>query len=127
MQTLVVYDIPNDRARTKIATVCQDYGLDRIQYSAFLGNLQRTHQEELLKKIGSKLGKLAGKVHLFTICEKDWRLKLEIVQAGQPEKEPGSGESDSAAESKGEQAIAEVEDGGSRGTVNLHGDGSQTV
>ncbi len=63
MQTLVVYDIPNDRARGKIATVCQDYGLDRIQYSAFLGNLQRTHQEELLKKIGSKLGKLAGKVH----------------------------------------------------------------
>ncbi len=80
MQTLVVYDIPSDRARGKIADVCQDYGLDRIQYSAFLGDLQRTHQEELLKKIGSKLGKRPGKVHLFTMCEKDWRLRLEIVQ-----------------------------------------------
>ncbi len=80
MQTLVVYDIPNDRARGKIADVCQDYGLDRIQYSAFLGKLQRTHQEELLKKIASKLGKRPGKVHLFAICERDWQLKLEIVQ-----------------------------------------------
>ena len=102
MQTLVVYDIPNDRARGKIATVCQDYGLDRIQYSAFLGNLQRTHQEELLKKIGSKLGQLAGKVHLFTICEKDWRLKLEIVQAGPPEKDMGDGESDEVTRASGQ-------------------------
>lgn len=80
MQTLVVYDIPNDRARGKIANVCLDYGLDRIQYSVFAGDLQRTHQEELLKKIAAKLGKRPGKVHLFAICEKDWRLKLEIVQ-----------------------------------------------
>lgn len=80
MQTLVVYDIPSDRVRDKIADVCQDYGLDRIQYSAFLGNLQRTHQEELFKKIAGKLGKQPGKVHLFGICERDWQLRLEIVQ-----------------------------------------------
>ena len=46
------------------------------------------------QQIGSKLGQLAGKVHLFTMCEKDWRLKLEIVQAGPPEKDMGDGESD---------------------------------
>ena len=99
MQTLVVYDIPNDRTRTRIADVCLDYGLDRIQYSAFLGNLQRTHQEELLKKIGSKLGKLAGKVHLFTICEKDWRLRLEIIQEGrEDEDEQPKGQASQATE-----------------------------
>lgn len=87
MQTLVVYDIPNDRARGKIADACQDYGLDRIQYSAFLGDLQRTHQEELFKKIVAKLGECAGKVHLFTICEKDWRLRLEIIQEGEGEED----------------------------------------
>jgi CRISPR-associated protein Cas2 len=89
MQTLVVYDIPSDRIRTKIADVCQDYGLDRIQYSAFLGNLQRTHQEELLKKIAGKLGKRPGKVHLFGICEKDWQLRLEIVQEAKDQETNG--------------------------------------
>ena len=106
MQTLVVYDIPNDRARGKIADACQDYGLDRIQYSAFLGNLERTHQEELLKKIGSKLGKQAGKVHLFVMCEKDWRLKLQIIQEGRPDEDQPDGDS---------------------GTTDVHGDGSQAA
>ena len=90
MQTLVVYDIPHDGARNKIADACKDYGLDRIQYSAFLGDLARTHQEELIKKIGSKLGKRPGKVHLFSICEKDWRLKLEIIQEARESEEASS-------------------------------------
>ncbi len=127
MQTLVVYDIPNDRARTKIADVCQDYGLDRIQYSAFLGDLQRTHQEELLKKIGKQLGKRPGKVHLFTMCEKDWRLKLEIVQEGQEnEEEAGAnkdtgGPGDKATRRQGEN------DNGDNGTPDVHGDGPQAA
>jgi len=80
VKTLVVYDIPNDRVRTKIADFCLDYGLDRIQYSAFLGDLTVTYQEELMLRIGERLGKLPGKVQLFTICEKDWRGRMEIIQ-----------------------------------------------
>ena len=80
MKCLLVYDIPDDRTRTKIADFCLDYGLDRIQYSAFLGNLARTYQEELILKIGERLGDRAGKIQLFTMCEKDWRQRLEIIQ-----------------------------------------------
>jgi len=87
MKTLLVYDIPDDRARTKIADFCLDYGLDRIQYSAFLGDLARTHQEELVMKIGERLGERAGKVQLFVMCEKDWRERLEIVQEGEEDGE----------------------------------------
>jgi len=32
---LVVYDIEDDRARTKISAACLDFGLERIQMSAF--------------------------------------------------------------------------------------------
>jgi hypothetical protein len=39
MQSLLIYDIPDDRARQKVADACLDYGLERIQYSAFLGEL----------------------------------------------------------------------------------------
>ena len=82
MKTILVYDIPHDGTRAKIADFCLDYGLDRIQYSAFQGDLNRTHQEELILKIGERLGRREGKVHLFTICEKDWEQRLEIVQTG---------------------------------------------
>ncbi len=79
MQCVVVYDIVDDNKRTKIADVCIDYGLDRIQYSAFLGNLAPTHQEELMLKIESVLGKLPGNVQLFPVCEKDWAARRVIA------------------------------------------------
>jgi len=41
MHLMVLYDVSSDRIRTKIATACEDYGLDRVQYSAFYGRLSR--------------------------------------------------------------------------------------
>lgn len=92
MKTILVYDIPDDGTRAKIADFCLDYGLDRIQYSAFQGDLSRTHQEELILKIGERLGRRGGKVHLFTICEKDWGQRLEIVQEGEEDGGGGVGD-----------------------------------
>ncbi|MGB9880221.1 MAG: CRISPR-associated endonuclease Cas2, partial [Anaerolineae bacterium] len=37
MRCVVVYDIPDDRVRARVADVCLDYGLERIQFSAFQG------------------------------------------------------------------------------------------
>lgn len=80
MKCLLVYDISHDRTRTKIADFCLDYGLDRVQYSAFLGDLARTHREELMLKIGERLGDRRAKVQLFVMCQVDWRQRMEIVQ-----------------------------------------------
>ena len=80
MNCLLVYDIPDDQARAKIADFCLDYGLDRIQYSAFIGNLSRTHQEELMLKIKKRLGKKAGNIQLFPVCAKDWENRLKCIQ-----------------------------------------------
>lgn len=80
MRCLVVYDIPDDRARAKIADYCLDYGLDRIQYSAFMGDLARTRQEELMLRIGARLGSKPGKVQLIPVCDKDWRRCIDILQ-----------------------------------------------
>ena len=54
IRCLLLYDIPDDRVRTKVADFCLDYGLDRLQYSAFLGRLSANHQEELMLKIERK-------------------------------------------------------------------------
>ncbi len=75
---LLVYDIEEDGRRTKIADACLDYGLDRIQYSAFTGKLSRTHQEELMLKISHLLDETPGKVHLYEIDEKAWNHRLII-------------------------------------------------
>ena len=78
--TLLVYDIPDDRKRTKIADACLDYGLDRVQFSAFLGWLLPTQQEELFLKIKKILGKKHGNIQLFPICADDWKKRKVIEQ-----------------------------------------------
>ncbi len=81
MWCIVIYDIVSNRVRNKIADICMDYGLNRIQYSAFAGDLLRTHQEELMKQARHKLGKSAGKVYLFCIAEPEWARRLEVNTA----------------------------------------------
>jgi CRISPR-associated protein Cas2 len=85
MQTLLIYDIPDDRVRTRIADVCLDYGLLRIQFSAFMGDLSRTHQEELLLQIKKRLGRKAGNVQLFPLDEQTWSRRRVIDQRGKSE------------------------------------------
>lgn len=84
MKCLLIYDIPDDRARSKIADFCLDYGLDRVQYSAFVGDLSRHHQEELMLKIGKRLGKAAGRIDLFAICKTDWENRQSLSQVMPP-------------------------------------------
>ncbi len=78
MTTLVIYDIPDDRIRDRMATACKDYGLVRIQYSAFLGELNHNRREELAYRLRHTLGRNEGNVQLFPICDKDVRLRVEI-------------------------------------------------
>ena len=84
MRCLLIYDIPDDGVRTKVADFCLDFGLDRVQYSAFLGQLSVNHQEELMLKIGKKLGKSPGRIHLFPLCKEDWS-KRQVVEQGMEE------------------------------------------
>jgi CRISPR-associated protein Cas2 len=98
MQCVVVYDISDDGKRGKIADVCQDYGLDRIQFSAFTGDLAPTHQEELMLKLASVLGKLPGKVQLVPVCEKDWSARRVIDQKPAPSEVEGESKDESGAE-----------------------------
>ena len=77
---LVIYDIPHDGTRNKVADCCLDYGLDRVQYSAFVGELSRTHQEELFLRIKRRVGKRAAKVHIVVISTDDWARRLVVEQ-----------------------------------------------
>ncbi|MGQ9472366.1 MAG: CRISPR-associated endonuclease Cas2 [Candidatus Aminicenantales bacterium] len=77
--TLVIYDIEDDRVRLRISEICKDYGLERIQYSAFAGNLNKNKREELFLKLSKTIGNQVGKIIIQPLCEKDVRDQKIIV------------------------------------------------
>jgi CRISPR-associated protein Cas2 len=77
-----MYDITNDRIRGKVADACLDYGLDRIQFSAFYGRLGRNHREELMLRIMNLLGDETGKIELVPVSETSWSQRISICQEG---------------------------------------------
>jgi len=89
MRYLLIYDIPDDRIRTKVADYCLDYGLDRVQYSAFVGRLSRGLMDELLQKIRRKIGSQAAKVMIIPIPADAWKARVEWTQEA-PDQEPAS-------------------------------------
>ena len=96
MQALLIYDIPDDRARTRIADACLDYGLLRVQYSAFMGELSRTHQEELMMQIKRRLGRKPGNVILFPLDQQSWSQRRVIEQRATPRGKEDGDDTDSA-------------------------------
>jgi CRISPR-associated protein Cas2 len=87
LKTLVIYDIEDDRIRLRISEACLDYGLTRIQYSAFLGILNRNKREELFLRLTAILDSNAGKIMLQPICHKDVQQVL-IKENDKPQPEP---------------------------------------
>lgn len=79
MHTLVIYDVPSDKLRNKIADVCLDYALERIQFSAFLGDMTPNRREELLKKIKKCMGKNEGNVQIYPLCDRCLRQRQQIL------------------------------------------------
>ena len=85
MRYLLIYDISHDGIRMKVADACLDYGLERIQYSAFMGELSRTHQRELWVQIEKRIGAASASVHLYPLDEKSWTHRRTIQQCKEEE------------------------------------------
>jgi CRISPR-associated protein Cas2 len=64
---LVLYDITDDKTRTRVSEACKDYGLDRIQFSAFSGRLTRAAREELEMRLGKTLGSESGMITVIQL------------------------------------------------------------
>ena len=63
----VVYDIPNDKIRSKVSNSLKDYGLRRIQKSVFEGDLSYNRAEELSYVIDRILGDEEGDVRIIFV------------------------------------------------------------
>ena len=78
MYTLVIYDITDDALRLKIAEACKEFGLVRIQKSAFLGKIDSQKRKSLRHRLKEILGNNPGNIQIFLICEADIRFREMI-------------------------------------------------
>jgi CRISPR-associated protein Cas2 len=81
MLTWVVYDISNDKTRTKIAKRCLDFGLYRVQKSVFLGDVALNRVEEIILFSRELMNLETDSVYIFPICQDDFD-KVRIVGQG---------------------------------------------
>ena len=89
LQTLVLYDVPHDRTRTKVSSKCLDYGLVRFQYSAFQGPLTKNRREELALVLHDLIEVYGGKVALVPVCQSDCSGRIDLYVEPPPLEAPG--------------------------------------
>lgn len=65
----VLYDIQNDRCRTKAAKLCQQVGLYRVQYSCFLGKLTANEKDGLRLQLEKLIDEDKDRVYIFPMSQ----------------------------------------------------------
>ena len=81
MLVWVIYDIVENKTRSQIARVCKQYGLYRVQKSAFLGNLNKNEIDELSIKAGDSIDLNKDSLYIFPMCEEDFKKVKLLGQA----------------------------------------------
>jgi CRISPR-associated protein Cas2 len=77
----VFYDIRDDRTRNRAARACKDFGLERIQFSGFVGYLTRNKREELAIKLRDVISERDGKILIQPVCDKDFKEYKEYISS----------------------------------------------
>ncbi|MCD8478960.1 MAG: CRISPR-associated endonuclease Cas2 [Candidatus Cloacimonetes bacterium] len=81
MLTWVMYDIVQDRIRNKVVKCCEKSGIYRVQYSVWLGELNRTQCKELRTIIEDLINQEQDKVYIFPMCREDFNSCILLGQA----------------------------------------------
>ncbi|WP_367391827.1 CRISPR-associated endonuclease Cas2 [Lewinella sp. LCG006] len=81
MHTWIMYDIVNDRARTRIAKYCKQAGLYRVQYSVFLGTISAEEKDVLELQIAQEIDEETDKVYIFPMGPSAMRQTVCLGQA----------------------------------------------
>jgi len=81
MLVWVLYDIVDDKKRTKVSKSCEDAGIYRVQKSVFLGDLNLNQIDELTVKINQIVNEDKDSVYIFPMCKDDFQKVKLIGQA----------------------------------------------
>lgn len=81
MITWILYDIENDKARTKVAKYCKQAGLYRVQLSCFLGEIDTEMLDTLQLQIVSLINEDVDKVYIFPMNRGELQRSILLGQA----------------------------------------------
>jgi CRISPR-associated protein Cas2 len=77
----VLYDIENDKARTKVGKLCLQAGLYRVQFSCFLGTLDAHQKDTLCLQVEALIDEEKDKVYVFPMNQTELRQAVMLGQA----------------------------------------------
>ncbi len=77
----VLYDIKKDRSRTKVAKLCAQSGLYRVQYSVFLGTLDANEKDTLQLRIEALINEDTDSVYIFPMSKNELQQTALLGQA----------------------------------------------
>lgn len=72
----VIYDISENKIRSKVSSKCKNYGFERFQKSAFIGNTTKNKVEMLALEIKEVLNGSSDCVFIFPACKSCYKEKI---------------------------------------------------
>ena len=73
MLTWFIYDITDDRNRSRLIKIAQKHGLYRVQKSVFLGNIEKDEIDQIIKESKKVIDLREDSVYIFPVCEVDYK------------------------------------------------------
>ena len=77
----LMYDIREDRIRTKVSKLCEKAGLNRVQYSVFLGTLDSNERDTLELQIEGLINEEVDSVYIFPMSKNELKETVLLGQA----------------------------------------------
>ncbi|MEM3439341.1 MAG: CRISPR-associated endonuclease Cas2 [Candidatus Bathyarchaeia archaeon] len=78
LRYLIIYDVTDDNLRNAVSETLKDYGLSRIQYSAFIGDLRRHELNGLIADLRALIGDAEENVQIYPVCDSCFRGRREV-------------------------------------------------
>ena len=77
----VMYDIEDDKVRSKVAKLCKQTGLYRVQFSVFLGSIDANQKDTLELQIGEKIDVEKDSVYIFPMSKNELQATVLLGKA----------------------------------------------
>ncbi len=77
----VMYDIEDDKVRTKVAKLCKQTGLYRVQFSVFLGSVDANQKDTLELQIKAQIDEEKDSVYIFPMSKNELQATVLLGKA----------------------------------------------
>ncbi len=77
----VMYDIKNDKIRSKISKYCVQAGLNRVQFSVFLGKMEPNQKDTLTLQCRQLFNSETDSIYIFPMSKDELKDTVLLGQA----------------------------------------------